>query len=185
MLRVEALTCRHCLNQYLEHGFVMNLALTHRLMCAEPLPAADAQVLVATARTLKQADATGTTQPLLKGKNIAVLCDNEPCQAADDFTAAAVALGARVSRLSQDAALLQDSGLGTIPASRMLGRLYDAVECDHLTPDGAARLQREVGVPVYNALARPDHPLQQLMPAPIDAADRKYLVQAALLHTMG
>lgn len=163
----------------------MNLALTHRLMSAEPLPATDAQALVATARALRHADQAGSAQTPLKGKHIAVLCDNDACQAAQDFTTAAAALGARVTRLSQDAALLQDSGHGTIPASRMLGRLYDAVECDHLTAEGAARLQREVGVPVYNALARADHPLQQLLPQAPDDADRKYLVQAALLHTIG
>lgn len=161
----------------------MNLALSRRLLSAEPLSPRDAQAVLGTAETLRRAAEAGVEQPLLKGKNIAVLCEDPGCESANAFAAAASALGARVSRIPADASL-RDAGAGGDTArdmARMLGLLYDAVECDDLPPDVAHRLQGLLNVPVYNGLARGDHPLQRLSTGALPPA---LLVQAMLVQTL-
>jgi ornithine carbamoyltransferase len=148
----------------------MNLPLNHRVLQMRPLPPADAELLLGTARALKRAAQAGIAQPLLQGKNIVVHSEGAEDAAASPVATAAAALGARVSRL------------------RLLARLYDAVDCECLPAADAARLQVELGVPVYSGLVRGGHPLHLLGDslgggkAPADDAD--YLVQALLVNTV-
>jgi len=65
----------------------------------------------------------------------------------------------------------------------VLGRLYDAIEWEGLAPEAALRLQERTGIPVFNGLGNPGHPLARLlpsMPAPASPQDLLYLVQAVL-----
>jgi ornithine carbamoyltransferase len=161
-----------------------------RLPSAFPLPAEEGRAVVARARTLKQAAAAGIPQPLRRGKHLALVCADPHCSAAEAFAVAAEGLGARVSRLQPDAVLLAGDDRVAAPGARMLGRLYDAVECDELPPEAAQRLQKASGVPVFCGLARDDHPLQALRPAldghacGDDTDNGLYLVQAWLVHTL-
>jgi hypothetical protein len=74
--------------------------------------------------------------------------------------------------------------------ARLLGHLYDAVDCEALPAGFAARLQSLLEVPVYDSLAREDHPIFDLLSALVPAgrtptaADRCTLVQAALVSTL-
>ena len=166
----------------------MKLALNHRLLSQQSIPPVDARTLLDTAQALRRAAEAGLAQPLLKDKNIALLCRDDACVAAAAFTHAAEALGARVSRVQPDEALLAVDDAGIAQTARMLGKLYDAVECDELPAEVALNLQREVGVPVYNGLGRPDHPVAALLadlPASTDPdADRAFLMQAVLVNTI-
>lgn len=172
----------------------MSHPLNDRLLAPAPLTASESKALVGTAQALRRAAQAGLPQLLLRGKHIALLCDLDNCEPAELFTTAATGLGARVSRVRPDAALLDDgaANVGAAATARMLGKLYDAVECDHMPADAARRLQREVGVPVFNGLGREDHPLADLLPAldghgtPAEhAQDRIYLMQALLVNTIG
>ncbi len=170
----------------------MKLLFNQRLLSQDPIPPADARALLDTAQALKRAALAGLDQPLLRGKNIALLCDEGTCAAAEEFRDAATRLGARVSRVQPDPSLLEGADGGASKTARVLGKLYDAVECDELPPKLAARLQHEVGVPVYSGLARNDHPLAKLLDgmragvkeAAPEAEDRRYLIQAVLLSTI-
>jgi ornithine carbamoyltransferase len=163
----------------------MNSSLNQRLLTLDTIPHLEARTLLKSAEGLKRAAQAGIAQQPLRGKHIAVLCSQADCQAADRFEAAAAGLGARISRIEPDAMLLRGDREGARATARVLGKLYDAVECDHLPADVALRLQREVGVPVYNGLASNEHPLARLLPAEGDENERRYLVQALLLATIG
>ena len=45
----------------------------------------------------------------------------------------------------------------------MLGRLYDAIDCCGLPTPLVEQIEAHSGVPVFNGVARPDHPLRQLI----------------------
>jgi ornithine carbamoyltransferase len=101
---------------------------------------------------------------------------------------AATRLGARVSVIGQRAlaGAADPARLG-----QMLGSLYDAVDCDALSPDAARELQRLAGVPVFDGLAGDGHPLRALVPALLDTEQAlapddalSSLLQAALIETM-
>src|SRR5450755_5100006 len=94
----------------------------------DPLSPRDAGVLLANARTLQHFAATGRAKSLLRGKNFGMLCESEQAEGAECFRRAATELGAHVahirpalSDLSEDAVLMD--------TARVLGRLYDAIEC--------------------------------------------------------
>lgn len=157
----------------------MDLALTQRLLTA-PLDSADAAALRVTARALRGAEQAGRAQPLLRGKHLAVMCDEAGCEPAALFEQAALALGARVSRIP-----MQDTRAAAArDALRVLSRLYDAVDCECASADAALALQRAIGVPVFYGVAAPEHALMQLREAG-DDGERRSLVQALLVHAVG
>jgi len=159
----------------------MNLSLNRRLLAQEALSDDEAQALQRTAQALKRATEAGSAPPTLRGKNIALLCVDPACRPAADFESAATRLGARVSRIVPDPALVGGDERAARKTARMLGRLYDAIESDELSAAVATRLQHEAGVPVFNGIAREGHPLHKV---PHDEADRAYLLQALLLASL-
>lgn len=156
----------------------MKSSFTPRPLSRDALSPAEAQSLQLAAKALQQAARSGGGQPLLKGKNIALLCDKADCNCAAEVDAAATQLGARVSRLRADTALPAE-------AARMLGQLYDAVDCEHVPPELVRRLEQQAGVPVYDGLGRADHPLFEQLAKDGSAADRHFLLQALLISTIG
>lgn len=150
--------------------------------------AAAPQTLLARARLLQQAEQgpPGKLPRLLQGRRLGLLCAGAAVTTAEAelFLGAAEALGAQVVRLQPalHAERLEDLG-------RMLGRLYDAVECQGLAPALVRALQRSAGVPVFEALAGAEHPsaaLATLLTGPGSAEDkRRWLLQAALLEGLG
>jgi ornithine carbamoyltransferase len=159
-----------------------------RLLDSAAIDAADARALVDTARALKR-DAAAAP-PRLRGKNIALLCARAEDECVRRFDAAASALGARVSHINAMPAWLRDDPPMGAPTARLLENLYDAVDCEALPAGFAQRLQAQLGVPVFDGLARDDHPLLDLLPqvvehgVPPGAEDRRALLQAALVRSL-
>ena len=144
--------------------------------------------LVASARALKRAALAGCTQPLLRGKNIGLLCEAQDSGDADLFRRAATELGAHVARIRPSVSGLLASK-DVQHTARMLGRLYDAIECQGLSAELVQRVRSDAGVPVFDAIASASHPsaaLAALLDGGADEPDnRRYLLQALLVTTMG
>jgi ornithine carbamoyltransferase len=74
-----------------------------------------------------------------------------------------------VHRLGGTVALLDandrlSSAFERVPdAARMLGRLYNAIDCCDLPTPLVEQIDAHSGVPVFNGVARPEHPLRQLV----------------------
>jgi ornithine carbamoyltransferase len=148
----------------------------------------DMVAVLASARSLQHAAAAGAPRPLLRGKMLGLLSDADGSDEAVLFRRAAGELGAHVAliRPSLSTASAPDEIRYT---ARMLGRLYDAVECEGLAPALVARLSADAGVPVYDALASAAHPTARLAELLGDAAapadNRRFVLQAVLLTTIG
>ena len=153
----------------------------------EELSPHDEGAVLLSARAFQQAAQAGTTQPLLRGKKLALLCE-----AADDgdavlFRSAAVELGAHVAHIRPS--LSELSTPQEIQSNaRVLGRLYDAVECQGMTPDLVLQVRTDAGVPVYDGLASPRHPTARLADRldgdAAHADKRRFVLQAVLLSTI-
>ena len=161
----------------------------HRhLLGSAAINAADSRALVESARALKRGGAALPTR--LRGKNIALLCSERACDSARRFDAAASALGARVAYIEPAPAWLSDDPPIGAQTARLLESLYDAVDCEDLPADFARRLQAQLAVPVYDSLARDDHPIFGLLPSVAEGGqapgdeDRRALLQAALVSTL-
>lgn len=139
------------------------------------------------ALALKAAALHGPAEPTLRGKKLGLLYESEGLPDAALFGRAALRLGAHVayvrSSLSGHSAPLEVTN-----TARLLGRLYDAVECQGMLPALVQRIEAEAGVPVYCDLASPSHPtavLAMRLGAGGDPdEDRCLVVQAVLLTTI-
>ena len=158
-------------------------------MQPSPLPCditADVDALLASARALQRAARAGTTQRLLRGKNYGLLCETDDGEA-DLFRRAASELGAHVSRIRPSLSELSTPG-EVQHAARLLGRLYDAVECLGMAPALVRQVGDGAGVPVYDGLASARHPtarLAVLLGGDASEADnRRFVVQAVLLGSL-
>ncbi|MET0211069.1 MAG: ornithine carbamoyltransferase [Burkholderiaceae bacterium] len=126
--------------------------------------------------------------PGLRGKYLALLCDVDDADSAVAFREAALALGARVAtiRPKLSPASPADEVRHT---ARVLGRLYDAVECQGMSATLVRAIARDAGIPVYDGLASPDHPIAALAPllglGVSSAEQRRLLLQATLLASVG
>jgi ornithine carbamoyltransferase len=119
--------------------------------------------LLAMARELRSAALAGGTQRSLRGKNLALICDASDAvgAGADLFRRAASELGAKVTHLRPSLSLLstQEEVRHT---ARLLGRLYEALECVGLPPELVRRIGAEAGVPVFEAISSSTHPTSRL-----------------------
>jgi ornithine carbamoyltransferase len=154
---------------------------------ADSMSAAEEIAVLDQARALRAAARKGVTQPMLRGKNFGLLCDREDQPEALLFRRAAVALGAHVAPIRPS--LSERSTPGEVQhTARLLGRLYDAVECQGSSQALAARIGAEAGVPVYGGVASASHPTAKLAAILGDdgASDdnRCFVVQAILLTTV-
>jgi ornithine carbamoyltransferase len=166
----------------------VNEPLHRHLLHLAPLDDPASRALLSVARSLRQA--VGQAAPL-RGKNIALMCGDAAAEnAARLFSEAAAGLGARVARIVPAPAWLRGEAQPSADTARLLQHLYDAVDCEALPAGFAAQLQSLLEVPVYDSLAREDHPifalLKELVPpgSTPAAADRCVLVQAALMSTL-
>lgn len=165
----------------------VNTPLHRQLLTQSPLDATASRALLDTARALR---VTAERDAPLKGKNIALMCGTDPHGGASLVAEAAARLGARVARIEPAPAWLRGEAQPGADTARLLEHLYDAVDCEALPPGFAQRLQEQMGVPVYDGLARADHPLFGLVGAlapsepDTDATARRLLVQAALVTTL-
>lgn len=150
---------------------------------ADRLSDSQRRALAATATAFKHAAQAGRAARPLQGKNLGLVCEAEDSPDATLFEEAAKALGAHVVRIRPSVA-----GLGNIAAlpqtARMLGRLYDAIECQGLPQAMVEQIRRHAGVPVYDALSRTSpsqHAVASLVDGDGDGPDNRSWVLQALL----
>lgn len=150
----------------------------------EPMSVRDSATLLACARGLQKSAVAGTTQPLLRGKNIGLMCEADRADDAMLFRRAASELGAHVAHIRPS--LSQTSTPDDVQqTARLLGRLYDAVECQGVAAAIVLRLGDEAGIPFFDGLTSPGHPTAHLAEslgvAAAADANRRFVVQAVLL----
>ena len=166
----------------------MVLHLKHRsLNDFSDMSSHDMGALLAQARELQSASRMGTSQRMLRGKNLGLLCDAADDAGAALFERAATALGAHVAHLRPS--LSESSTAQEVQhTARVLGRLSDAVDCVGMAPDLVRRISAEAGVPVFGGIASSGHPTACLVDgldadtAPED--NRCLVIQAALLSAL-
>lgn len=112
----------------------------------DALSDAQRDALTANAVALKQAALAGGAHRPLQGKNIGLICEATDGPDAELFEQAAQSLGARVVRIRPSVA-----GLGDGPVlpqtARVLGRLYDAIECQGLPSALVDEIRRHAAIP--------------------------------------
>jgi ornithine carbamoyltransferase len=151
------------------------------------LEPADAHTLLANARQLERAAQTRQLGNLLRGKNLALLCETEATVEAALFRGAAEELGARVAHIYPSLSKLSSSR-GLQDTARTLGRLYDAVECQELSAEIVRQIGIGAGVPVYDGVASARHPTAALAESLGTGSSRPEsrlrIVQAVLMSTL-
>jgi ornithine carbamoyltransferase len=150
--------------------------------------------LVLQAKALHQAARSGQPLPLLKGRKLVLLCEDDQAADALLFRQAAGGLGAHVAHVRPSLSDL-DTPLQVQHTAHMLGRLYDAVECQGLPASVVRQVVQGAGVPVFDSLAaQADEPARWmgLMEPPLASFDaagprpdlRCFVLQAALLQAI-
>jgi ornithine carbamoyltransferase len=147
----------------------------------------DPSAVLARALEVEAAAARGAAQPLLRGKNVGLMAASDRTPEAALFRRAATELGARVARIG---ASLSDASppADLTHTARLLGRLYDAVECQGLSSALVHRIGAEAGIPVFEAAASDTHPsatLASRLPASAPEDARRFVLQALLLQALG
>lgn len=150
------------------------------------LIATELAALLDTAKALQSAGMASHGRSLLRNKNIGLLSEHPDGAAATRFIDAAQELGAQVSLIRpQHAGLFCPST--TLATTRMLGRLYDAIECQDLPPELLRQLQLQCGTPVLDSqssLATCPPDWVDKLPVTEQAARERLLVQALLMRAL-
>lgn len=151
------------------------------------LSAQNMNALLARARELQLAAHSGAPQRLLAGKNVGLICEAADHADAALFQRAAMALGAQVAQLRTRLSKLSTPD-EVRHTARVLGRLYDAVDCMGMAPEMVILISTEAGVPVFEGIASAQHPtagLARLLDSSAPLDDRRCLViQAVLLSAL-
>ena len=117
--------------------------------------------LLKLAADLKAAKYAGTEQPMLRGKEIALIFEKDSTRTRVGFEVAAHDQGATVTYLGPAGSHIghKESIKDT---ARVLGRVYDAIEYRGFGQAVVETLAQWSGVPVYNGLTDQFHPTQIL-----------------------
>lgn len=117
--------------------------------------------LLTLAKDLKAAKYTGTEQPRLTGKNIALIFEKTSTRTRCAFEVAAHDQGAHVTYLEPTGS--QMGHKETVKdTARVLGRMYDGIEYRGFGQEIVEELAKYAGVPVWNGLTNEWHPTQML-----------------------
>ena len=110
---------------------------------------------------LKKAKYSGTEQPRLKGKNIALIFEKTSTRTRCAFEVAAHDQGATVTYLDPVSSQIghKESVKDT---ARVLGRMFDGIEYRGYGQEIVETLAKYSGVPVWNGLTNEFHPTQVL-----------------------
>ncbi|MCK4932934.1 MAG: ornithine carbamoyltransferase [Candidatus Aminicenantes bacterium] len=110
---------------------------------------------------LKKAKYSGTEQPRLNGKNIALIFEKASTRTRCAFETAAFDQGANVTYLGPTGSQIgaKESMKDT---ARVLGRMYDGIEYRGFGQDKVEELGEYANVPVWNGLTTEFHPTQVL-----------------------
>ncbi len=119
------------------------------------------QYLLDLAAELKRAKYSGTEQPRLKGKNIALIFEKTSTRTRCAFEVAAYDQGAHVTYLGPTGSQIgiKETMKDT---ARVLGRMYDGIEYRGFAQATVEELAAYAGVPVWNGLTNEFHPTQIL-----------------------
>ena len=117
--------------------------------------------LLELSQDLKKAKYSGTEQPKLKGKNIALIFEKASTRTRCAFEVAAYDQGAHVSYLGPTGSQIgyKETMKDT---ARVLGRMYDGIEYRGFDQSLVEDLAKYSGVPVWNGLTTQYHPTQVL-----------------------
>ena len=138
-------------SQFLGRNFLKELDFTRDELLA----------LIDLAAELKAAKRSGTEQPRLNGRNIALIFEKASTRTRCAFEVAAYDQGAHVTYLGPDGSHLGKKE--TIKdTARVLGRMYDGIEYRGFDQERVETLGRFAGVPVWNGLTDQWHPTQML-----------------------
>lgn len=119
------------------------------------------EYLLNLASELKWAKKSGTEEPILTGKNIALIFEKSSTRTRCAFEVAAYDQGAHVTYLGPTG-----SQIGTKESmkdtARVLGRMYDGIQYRGYGQEMVETLAKYAGVPVWNGLTDEFHPTQIL-----------------------
>jgi len=119
--------------------------------------------MMAAAERLRAQARAGTSAQPLRGKNLALLLGPPPSGDIATLRRAAQDLGARVAEIRfTEPAKAAGERDGVLALARMLGRMYDAVDCEALASATARWIEQEAGVPVYHGMCLEEHPARVL-----------------------
>lgn len=137
-----------------------NLHNRHLLSLTRHTPQ-EIRFLLELSRELKRAKYSGTEQPKLTGKNIALIFEKTSTRTRCAFEVAAYDQGARVTYIDPQSSQIghKESMKDT---ARVLGRMYDAIEYRGFSQSIVQELADYAGVPVFNGLTDEWHPTQML-----------------------
>ena len=159
----------------------------HDAMACDAIASRDAVLLLDQARSLQRAAAAGDLPASLRGRKFALLSEADDSGDAELFQRAAVELGAQVTHIRPSVAELSTL-LDVRRTAYMLGRLYDAVECQGMASDLVHQIGFHASVPVYDGVASQKHPTAKLTDQlDGDASNpdkRRFVLQAFLLSTI-
>lgn len=119
------------------------------------------QYMLQLSADLKKAKYTGTEQPRLKGKNIALIFEKDSTRTRCAFEVAALDQGAHVTYLGPSGSQIGKKETMKDTA-RVLGRMYDGIEYRGYAQSIVEELGKYAGVPVWNGLTTEFHPTQIL-----------------------
>jgi len=144
------------------------------------------QSLLQRARALQLG--TAQHEQLLLGKRLGLMTAHPDSEDAQLFEQAARGLGAHVALIAPPTAQSEGNAQQLADIGRLLGRLYDTVECQGVSPDTVRRLARAGDLPMHSGLAGQEHWVFQVAQGwrvPAALADRRrWLIQAVLLATL-
>ena len=174
------------------HDLNMHPTLSyHGVLAFDPIAPRDVAFVLDNARALQLAAQAGDLRTLLRGRKFGLLCevDTDSDRASDAalFRRAAVELGAHVAHIRPSLTDLS-TPQEVQNTARMLGRLYDAVECQGMAHELVHQMGVDAGVPVYDGIASQCHPtakLDDLLGGDASKLDkRRFVLQAVLLSTV-
>ncbi|MDP9501016.1 ornithine carbamoyltransferase [Bisgaard Taxon 45] len=138
----------------------LNLRHRHFLRLMDFTPT-EIQFLLDLSANLKKAKYTGTEQPRLKGKNIALIFEKTSTRTRCSFEVAAYDQGANVTYIGPSGSQIghKESMKDT---ARVLGRMYDGIQYRGYGQELVEILAEYSGVTVWNGLTDEFHPTQIL-----------------------
>jgi len=151
----------------------------------ERMSTSDMDALLAQADLLRCAAEVGSrVDTPLRGRNVGLMCESGDSAAANLFRRAALELGAHVTQLPPR--LTAWSSVVEIrQTARILGRLYDGVECQGIPAALVSQMNAYAGVPFFDGIADAGHPTAVLAARVGGCAspeeNRRFVVQAILL----
>ncbi len=170
----------------------MHPTLSHPgVLAFDPIAPRDVAFVLDNARAIQLTAQASDLRILLRGRKFGLLCeidsDSDGASDAALFRRAAEELGAHVAHIRPSLTNLS-TPLEVQNTARLLGRLYDAVECQGMAPDLVHQVGVDAGVPVYDGVASQNHPTAKLADlldgdaSPLDK--QRFVLQAVLLSTI-